>query len=196
VKRRIVKLKQRRLGFTLIEIVMGMAIISALTGIVFAAARMALIAERNHRRKSDLEVSLTTLQEMKENSPTRNYPLSCNNKDTATCWVKGVPTSFYKHSTGSTQKGISFANLQQLAGRSYTDDVSSTGCKSINYCHNLDPNTSAPTIDEHSTHISIRSWAKCKPDHKFTGDGASPLNAAGQVLLETFNGYILYCDDI
>jgi prepilin-type N-terminal cleavage/methylation domain-containing protein len=190
----------RKSGFTIIEVLIVLAIAGLIILIVFLAVPAMRRAERNYRRRDDVATSLAYLLEIKNNNGGNYPPGSCNNltpnsKTGADCWVLGIKMKYYTHNTKGqpeSAKAVSYADLASGVG-GYTGPYIEGGACPGHVCHNLDPDNPDPLGE----HISVRTYTKCKTDgsYEFTGTNASPTSIAAQFLIETANGWVLQCLD-
>jgi prepilin-type N-terminal cleavage/methylation domain-containing protein len=162
--------RQKR-GFTIIEVLIVLAIVGFIITIVFLTVSAAQRARRNFQRRKDVAMLLAAVAEY--NSIYRRLPNSCNNTDPS-CFVTGVDLTYYNNSSDpSVPNYVSFYN--RTTPYNAGDDP------------HLDPNNSYSR-----ERVSIRTFAKCE-NFELTGNGARRNNYAAEIVIETVKGGVVLC---
>lgn len=91
------KVKKQTEGFTIIEVLIVLAIAGLIILIVFLAVPALQRNSRNTQRKNDVSSLAGTLQE-ELNNTNGTMPVSCTGAS-ATCWVKNSKMSFFDNNT-------------------------------------------------------------------------------------------------
>ncbi len=165
-------MSKRREGFTIIEVMIVLAIAGLIMLIVFLAVPALQRNARNTQRKADVSQVLALVHEYKGNHGNK-LPNSCNNTSSS-CFVRSAKLGHYDN-------------------QSTTDNY-------ISFWHRVTPHNSAageldPTDNVSAHRIAIRSFTKCTSDGHLTGANAGRHDLAAQFLLETARGYTIHCQE-
>ncbi len=150
--------KKRQEGFTIIEVLIVLAIAGLIILIVFLAVPALQRNSRTTQRKNDVSAIMGALSEAVSNN-NGNLPASCNGTAT-TCWVKDAKMTQFDGTT---------ANV------SYTKNTSATTA------------TDLTEADADREKINIQSYQKCN-GNAFTATGATSRSVAAEYLVEKSGG--------
>ena len=164
-------LKKNNEGFTIIEVLIVLAIAGLILLVVFLAVPALQRNSRNTQRKSDVSALLGAFQEIVNNT-NGTLPASCDGT-AATCWVKTPKLSQYDSTTANV------AYVKQAAVAAGGDLV-------------------VATIADRDR-ILIHTAAKCGAAGAYTATGASLRSVALQYIVEDTTaavGFSLACQEL
>ena len=164
------KLKTQEKGFTIIEVLIVLAIAGLIVLVVFLAVPALQRNSRNTQRKNDVSGLAGTYQEVINNANGTN-PATCTGA-TADCWVKNSKMSYYDNTTANV------AWTKQAAVTAVT---------------NLDPATAADRDK-----IKAANGIKCDPANngQFSTTNATLRSVAIQYMVETAGVPALQCQEL
>jgi len=185
----------RPAGFTVVEVMIVLVIASAIILIVFLAVPAAQRNSRNVKRRADASY-LIGLTKEKKAANGHVWPNSCNNRNNNTSCHTSVSLLMYDVSNlPANTRTVSYAKLD-----SPWPNCGNDGCspEELTANTNLDPNDETIHSDTFGTYqytnmVQLRTYAKCKPNGEYTGEGAEPDDMAAQFLIETASGWQLQC---
>ncbi len=184
----------KRRGFTIIEILIVLAIMGAILLILFIAVPALKRSSRNYQRRADAALLLSSVSTKFANDG-KFYEKSCNNIS-ANCWVTGENLAFYDNDPASETNNVSYLYRSSpweneaavLDGEiPETEPALST----------FDPTPAAFPRGYAYNRVSIRTYTRCSKDPDryghFTSIDAIESDAAIQFLIETAGGWKLQC---
>lgn len=158
-----------RQGFTIIEVLIVLAIAGLILLIVFLAVPAAQRNTRNYQRHQNAAALMAEVREQQQ-ARSGQLPVSCNNT-AATCFVRNVPLTMYDNHS-SSDNNVSFhrrtSPYDETTGQLPTDNFS---------------------------RLQVRSYTRCH-GNALTGTNASAKDLAAQYVVETFNGGLLICKEL
>lgn len=161
-------------GFTVIEVLIVLAIAGLVLTIVFLAVPAMQRNFRNTARKKDVATTLAFIQQtiVEHNN---ELPGSCNTSQ-LDCFLRDHSLLYYQNKTD--ENIVSLHNRSTLGP--YNDPIDLQ----------LDPND--PLSSER---ISIRTWANCNGG-LLSGENATPRDIAAQFVIETGSGGARQCVEL
>lgn len=180
-------------GFTIIEVLIVLAIAGLIILIIFLAVPALQRNARNYQRRQDVAKTLVHLQEV-ANLNYGTYPNSCNNLQN-TCFVREVELSYCTWNKDKKQKAISYQ--KGFAGGHQLDaGDTSHPCAISEITGNSDPTPSpGGEMCGDTEMISLRSHARCGPDNEIITYNATNKSVAAQFTVETANGFVRQCQE-
>jgi len=160
-------------GFTIIEVLIVIAIGAAILLIVLLALPAMQRNARNTQRKKDVGIVMTYIQEYILLNEGALPNSSCNNTE-ADCFLRDIKLSYYDNQS-TTTNNVSLWNRFSIGPFNDESDPQ------------LNPDD--PISRER---ISIRTWSRCNGS-LITGVNAQKQDIAAQYVLETFSGGSLHC---
>jgi prepilin-type N-terminal cleavage/methylation domain-containing protein len=155
--------KSKQSGFTIVEVMIVIAIAGLIMLIVFLAVPALQRNSRNTQRKNDASKLMSAVIEY-ANNHRNQYPASCNGSN-ADCFVRGVKTSHYDVATNS----VTFFRFNgPILGDSNFAGSNSDG-------------------------IIIANYAKCNDNNEATGTNASAKSLVALFAVETSGGTDTQC---
>ena len=155
--------QKRSSGFTIVEVMIVLAVAAFILIIVFLAVPALRKSARNNARQTDVKLMLARVQE--EVSHTGRFPLSCNAGDSA-CFLSDVKLSQY-------EEGSSDLTWEKR-------NAAVTG----NLLNPADSNDTAKVV--------MTNFAKCNANN-VTGTGATQYDSVATYLIETMGGHDVAC---
>lgn len=172
--------RQKRSGFTIIEVMIVLAIVGLIMLIVFLAVPALQRTARNKMRRNDVGIILAYVSEYRSNNKGQYSP-SCNTLRDDWCFLRNVKLGWYDNTTlnpsvavGENKNDVSFWNRSPQLGWASTIDDPAT-----------DP-------EELENKLNLRLFAHCDGNH-LTSLGASPFDFAAEYTIETASGLIIEC---
>ena len=164
------KLKTQEKGFTIIEVLIVLAIAGLIILVVFLAVPALQRNSRNTQRKNDVSGLAGTYQEVINNTNGTN-PADCTGAD-ATCWVKNSKMSYYNNAT---------------------TNVAWNNQAAVTLETNLDP---AVPLDR--DRVKIANGVKCNATNngQFVIANATLRSVAIQYMVETAGVPVLQCQEL
>jgi prepilin-type N-terminal cleavage/methylation domain-containing protein len=166
---------RRQQGFTIIEVLIVLAIAALILLVVFLAVPAMQRSARNEQRRRDVGAVLTFIREQALLGGNR-LPHSCNSSQ-HWCFLRDQNLSYYDNQSDE-HNNISFWNR------------TSDGQFDSSTDEQLEPNSPRST-----ERVLVRTWARCD-GNQLTGEGATRHDIAAQFAIETFSGSGVLCVEI